>query len=324
MLIGSALWRSRFAADPRILGAMLRLDGVPYEVVSVLPSSFQFPERSTELWLPLALDSATPNAGGFNEVVAIGRLRPGVALTAAQAELQRLFVRLPESYPAVYPGLPMASFLAESRAAQVALAFVLLAASGLLVRTVYHLRAVDLGFDPTNTLTLSLLLPTTDFPRSTNVSAFYDRLAERVHALPGVEDAGVVSKLPLEGHAGLGPVYVEQLPVSRNTLPPLAAIDVASAGYFRAMRIPVITSRLFGSPSQEQTMHEVLVSRAVGLAIFAAVGRVLRAMLFDVNPDDPLTLLAVCGILLLTAALAVWLPVRHAASIDPLEALRAE
>ena len=62
----------------------------------------------------------------------------------------------------------------------------------------------------------------------------------------------------------------------------------------------------------------------VGAVVFAGVGGVFRAVLFEVSPGDPITLLVTCAILLLVAVLASWMPARRASRIDPMEALRAD
>ena len=80
---------------------------------------------------------------------------------------------------------------------QFALAMILLAAGGLLVRSFTKLMAVDPGFEPERVLTLSTSLPATAYPRGADVRAFYLRLFERVHALPGVSAVSGSTALPL-------------------------------------------------------------------------------------------------------------------------------
>ncbi|MBN8247651.1 MAG: ABC transporter permease [Verrucomicrobia bacterium] len=97
VLLSHGLWQSRFGGDPGVLGRTLVLDGQSHTVVGILPERFQYPERF-ELWTPLALrETATetlPSAQSANEgmglmmLKAIGRLKPGVTLPQAQAELQ--------------------------------------------------------------------------------------------------------------------------------------------------------------------------------------------------------------------------------------------
>ncbi len=93
VLLSDALWRSRFGADPRVVGRSIMVNGRSREIVGVLPAAVDLPSRRTQLWVPLALDprdTVSYWAGDFMPLV--GRLRPGVTAAQAQAEL-RLFQR---------------------------------------------------------------------------------------------------------------------------------------------------------------------------------------------------------------------------------------
>ena len=117
-LISDELWRTRFGADPRVLDRETRIDGELYRIIGVMPPGFQYPERTTALWLPLQLDSLTPHAGSFR-LGGIARLAPGATPQTAQAELDRLLPSLPESYPDIYPEMATAPLLRQSKAAAV-------------------------------------------------------------------------------------------------------------------------------------------------------------------------------------------------------------
>ena len=84
-------------------------------------------------------------------------------------------------------------------ALEVAITVVLLAASGLLIRTLVSYQSVDPGFDRADTLTMKLSLPEARYSSDAARLAFYDALRERVAALPGVEAVSVVSSVPLTG-----------------------------------------------------------------------------------------------------------------------------
>lgn len=147
-------------------------------------------------------------------------------------------------------------------AVQVALAVVLLAGSGLLARTVERLNAVRPGFDPTSTLTFTLSLPVTQYPHLVDVTRYYDAVVHRIRALPGVEDVGVVSKLPLVGGEPLSPVYVDGVSVKAGGLPPVFPTPSANADYFKAMRIGLVSGRLFLDPNDPSGARDIIVSRA--------------------------------------------------------------
>ena len=86
-VIGHALWQSRFASAPDVIGKTLRIGGRPRTVVGVMPREAEFP-GGVQLWLPMAED---PNAGCCSYSFAgVGRLRPGVTVEQARAELFRV------------------------------------------------------------------------------------------------------------------------------------------------------------------------------------------------------------------------------------------
>ncbi|MDQ6829810.1 MAG: ABC transporter permease [Gemmatimonadota bacterium] len=97
-LIGEGLWRRKFGGDPAVLGRTMQVNGVSREIAGVLPSHFRFPEQTTELWLPLALDPAHLDAFSFN-YASVARLKPGVTIASATADIDRLFYALPDRYP---------------------------------------------------------------------------------------------------------------------------------------------------------------------------------------------------------------------------------
>ena len=96
VLVSDALWRSRYAADPEILGRTLRTDGEPYTIIGVLPPNFDFPEQQ-KLWFPFPWDrgSLTREQG---RVWVWGRLRPGVERSVAEQEMTSIVAQLAGAY----------------------------------------------------------------------------------------------------------------------------------------------------------------------------------------------------------------------------------
>ncbi len=95
VILGHALWRTTFGADPRIVGITLLMDGVARRVVGVMPEGFAWPDPDTRFWLPLVIDPAQAPVGDFSPR-ALARLAPGSSLNAAQAETATLMSRLPD------------------------------------------------------------------------------------------------------------------------------------------------------------------------------------------------------------------------------------
>ena len=101
-VIGYGVWQRRFGGAEDVLERTVQLDGVPYSIVGVMPPGFDFPDQ-TEIWLPLGWNPAQHSRGArFFGVV--GRLQPGVELTAAQAELSSLFGAIERDHPETNAG----------------------------------------------------------------------------------------------------------------------------------------------------------------------------------------------------------------------------
>ncbi|QSQ12200.1 ABC transporter permease [Myxococcus landrumensis] len=100
-VLGHAFWVRQYGADPRVLGTVVRLDDVPTEIVGVMPPGLHLPEGAVDVWAPLTLDPARPPVNA-HWLQGVGRLRDGVPVARAQAELTGLDSRLPELFPSAY------------------------------------------------------------------------------------------------------------------------------------------------------------------------------------------------------------------------------
>ncbi len=103
-MISEGLWRTRFGADPHILGKKLSLAEHPTEIVGVMPASFAFPNATTKIWIPRRLDPNDPFPGGFNRD-AIARLKPGVSVADAERDFASVLPRMVEMFTNVAPGV---------------------------------------------------------------------------------------------------------------------------------------------------------------------------------------------------------------------------
>jgi predicted permease len=97
-VIAEGAWRRLYGAAPDVVGRRLTVDGVARTVVGIMPSAFTFPNATTELWLPLQLDPARTKSAAF-DYRGIARLRDGVTIAAASADLQRLLPDVPRIFP---------------------------------------------------------------------------------------------------------------------------------------------------------------------------------------------------------------------------------
>jgi putative ABC transport system permease protein len=96
-VLSHTLWQNRFGADPSVIGRTVQLNGRAYTIIGVMSAGFSFPNRAT-LWRPLPIDPATLDRGPHYLNV-VGRLKSGVTLAQAQADMSALSARLSQQYP---------------------------------------------------------------------------------------------------------------------------------------------------------------------------------------------------------------------------------
>jgi putative ABC transport system permease protein len=99
VILSHAYWRQHFGGDKSIVGRQIQLNGEAYTVIGVMPASFTFPTFA-QIWTPLTLSSDERNVRGIHDYLAIGRLKPGVSLQQANAELGTISQNLAAAYPA--------------------------------------------------------------------------------------------------------------------------------------------------------------------------------------------------------------------------------
>ena len=110
-IISHSLWVSMFGAKPDALNRFIQLDGANYQIVGVMPPGFEYPfksdlpygdshSKSTHIWVPLALNSQARISRGIGNNVSVARLRSGVSIQQAQAEMTGIMARLDKEYAA--------------------------------------------------------------------------------------------------------------------------------------------------------------------------------------------------------------------------------
>jgi putative ABC transport system permease protein len=164
--------------------------------------------------------------------------------------------------------------------AEVAAALVLLVGAGLLVKSFLRLQRVETGLRPEGVLTMRVSLPESRYDTPEKTSIFYREVLGRVSVLPGVEAAGVINMLPLQMYGSNGEIRVE----GREPLPPgrvpLTEFRTASAGYFKALGIPLHAGRLFEPADESEGARSVIVSRELVRTFFPdgdALGKRIKA-----------------------------------------------
>ena len=98
-VISDGLWRRRFNADPNVLGQTLRFGEESRTVVGVLPPAFHFPDADVELWTPRPVDAPDSQRRTLRWLMTVGRLKPGVSLEQALANMESVQTALGQQYP---------------------------------------------------------------------------------------------------------------------------------------------------------------------------------------------------------------------------------
>ena len=410
VLLGHDLWRRAFGGDPHVLGRRIQVAGADTTVVGIMPPGFQIGGQKVEAWMPMQLGPLDPTRRGNHFLSLVGRLRPGVTVQQARAEMAGILERwkslvpagqhapTPDKHPmAIVPlldetvgdarpalrllwgavgfvlliacanvanlqlaraegrqreiavrtalgagrarllrqfvtesvllallggglGLALAVFgvralvaadpdsiprlaeigvdprglvftllvslasgiafglapAAHARAgvfagalkegglrttagaarqrlrrglvvAEVTLAAMLVIGGGLLLRSFWRLQQVDPGFRPAGLLAFELSLPQAAYPQPPQVTAFMERLVDRLAALPGVRTAALVEGLPPRREVDANDTDFEGMPMDPKGPPHNVDFwQVASRDYFTAMGIPLVAGRFFG------------------------------------------------------------------------------
>ncbi len=98
VILSRGFWKSRFAADPRIIGREIALNGHPYSVIGVMGRDFEFP-LTVDLWTPLAMMPQQASIRDLRDLDVVARLRPGISQRQALAEMNVIMQRLAKAYP---------------------------------------------------------------------------------------------------------------------------------------------------------------------------------------------------------------------------------
>ncbi|MBA3886960.1 MAG: ABC transporter permease [Acidobacteria bacterium] len=145
--------------------------------------------------------------------------------------------------------------------AEMALAVMLLAGAGLLIRSFSNLAAVDPGFSVTDALTFELSLPADPYGEPRQIG-FFEDLIPRLEAIPGVETAGAVLSLPLTAGSVVFSFEVEGRPPVPPSQQPILHVRVATPGYFPAIGIPLQRGRFFTAHDRAGTTPVVVITEA--------------------------------------------------------------
>lgn len=459
VILTHGLWERAFAADPAVLGTTVLVNSAPYTVVGVLPPAFEFPGADVALLRTLTLDPADPGGRSSHWLSLVGRLRPGLHVEEAQAELAALQARWQEERPGLHQlggdhpaelvglrravagdvrapllllmgavsvillvacvnvanlsmvraearsrelgvrvalgagravlgrqllvesltlamaggalGTALAAVLVESLpglaadllppgvaptldpsvltfslavtvgagvlfgvapawaaartdvthqlrestrgqsggrrrlflrrllvAGEVAAAVTLVAAAGVLGRSLAQLASVDVGLDAEGVVVMDFALSSAAYAGAEEVADFHRELVSRVEGLPGVRAAGAIRSLPLRGAGGWETMRLVDQTGSPEETSATAAYQVASPGYFEAVRIPVVEGRGLDDRDRSDAPPVAVMSETAARQFFPgerAVGQRVQLGAFEGSPNPVMTIVGVVG-----------------------------
>ncbi|MEX2284552.1 MAG: ABC transporter permease [Gemmatimonadota bacterium] len=471
-VLSHGAWVRRYASDPAMVGRTILLNGQAIEIVGVLAEDFSLPHEvlptlgmadDGEIFMPLPMQSGAAEFRGREDYNIIGKLKPGVTMTQAQAEMDRLTARLRQDFPANYPpngGLTFSvvplleqvvgnvrrvllilvgavgfvlliacanvanlllsralgrqreitvrSALGATRAritrqllteslvlavaggtlglllawfgvawiqafqppnvprlrdigvtgevmlfttllclgsamlfglapaigmgkldlqtalrdagrgsigsqalwgrggrlrrtlvmAELALSVVLLIGAGLLIRSFSQLRDVPPGFNPSGVLTFELALTGPKYPSGPAVLNTYQQLWQRLDAIPGVQQSGGITSLPLSGYMAWGPITIEGYTPPGGEDFINADMRIVGGRYFEAMQVPLESGRLFTDADRGDGARVVIIDEFLAEQYWPgqdAVGKRLRTGPISANSDNWMTVVGVVG-----------------------------
>jgi putative ABC transport system permease protein len=162
---------------------------------------------------------------------------------------------------------------------EMALAFVVVTAAGLMVRTYRQITTIDLGFQPDHVLTMRTTLPGLRYPRSVEVAKFLSELLERLRSLPGVVDAAASSGRPMEGGQAVRSFSLPGRRLDTTDGTATARFLVIAPSYFAVVRTPLRRGRFFREQDGAEAQRVVIVNERFARLYFPnedAVGKQIR------------------------------------------------
>ncbi|MGH9971005.1 MAG: ABC transporter permease [Pyrinomonadaceae bacterium] len=170
---------------------------------------------------------------------------------------------------------------------EIALAVVLLVGAGLMMKSLMRLLQTNVGFNPENVLTMTVVLPPGKYREPTALVSFHQQLKERVQSLPGVSGSGTVNILPLQG-GNTTRFFVDGDPVPAPGQEIEANIRVVDETYFQTLSIPLVAGRMFDERDRADAPGVVIIGKTVADRVFAGrdpIGRRIKYASFQGPPD---------------------------------------
>ncbi|HEV7797720.1 MAG TPA: ABC transporter permease [Pyrinomonadaceae bacterium] len=177
---------------------------------------------------------------------------------------------------------------------EIALAVVLLVGAGLMMKSLLRLLEANVGFNPQNVLTMTIVLPAGKYTDANRQVDFYDQLKERVQSLPGVSGAGTVDRLPLQG-GNTTRFNVEGDPIPPPGQETEANLRVVNESYFQTLGVPLVAGRMFDERDKANAPGVVIIGKSAADRIFAGRNPIGRRLAYTGVQSPPVEIVGVVG-----------------------------
>jgi putative ABC transport system permease protein len=178
---------------------------------------------------------------------------------------------------------------------EVALSLVLLIGAGLMIRSLSLLRGLNPGFDPSNVVTMTIVVPRTKYATPLQEVQFFGDALNRVQALPGVESAGVIDDLPLDPSGSHQPIVIEGRPVTQMSEQPEVDVRLISPGYIHALRVPLRKGREFSAADTADRPPVVLISETMAQRFWPNENPIGKHLTMTFSSGKPREIIGIVG-----------------------------
>lgn len=168
-----------------------------------------------------------------------------------------------------------------------AFAVILLSGAGLMIRTFIAVQNIDPGFDPHNVLTMMVRILGTEQTAVGHTGPFYQQVLQKVSAVPGVQSASAINHLPLAGDQWMFFFHVQGRASEHPGEAPLATFRVSYPGYFRTMRIPVLSGRDLNEMDNDSAPGVVVINDYMARHYWPGQDAIGKHITFDDPQNNP-------------------------------------
>ncbi len=173
-------------------------------------------------------------------------------------------------------------------AAEIALAFILLSAAGLLLRSFYRLQQVNPGFDATNVITMHLPMAPAQYPDGPRIIAYLGQVMENIRAVPGVRDVAATAALPFEGWPDGMPFLIEGRPFVELAKRPACGYKPVSPSYFSTLKMRLLKGRGLADTDTAESLPVTVINETMAKRNFKEenpIGK--RILIQQIIPGQP-------------------------------------